>query len=339
MESLAIIILCAIWGVRCNMSKMDIIIPAYRAEQTINRTLASIYMQTFKDEICIYIVGDCDGVDYRNNLFRDLLNVTYLSTKKNVGAGGTRQVGINNSSSDYFMFMDSDDCLASAFSCELLYRNAILNNADMVAGSFDNDIRDNNTVSIGEDNGSLTWLHGRIFKRSFIDEHKICFREDLRTNEDCYFNQLFFSYEPNAINMHKVCYSWLWTDGSLTRSGKTDNRFWVLYDYIQAAEAYIDEVCMRKMTNKPVVLKMIADDLMITYRYYNEILDTYSTDYGDKYLQRCKEYYANALSKVPQALDDELLTTSNMNVLKNVEFTSRIPSVSIPQFAKMIMGV
>lgn len=318
---------------------MDIIIPAYCAEQTINRTLASIYMQTFKDDIYVYIVGDCDGVDYSNNLFRDLLDIVYLSTEKNVGAGGARQTGINNSNSEYFMFIDADDCLASAFSCELLYYNAISNNADIVAGSFDNDIREGKKVSVGENNGSLTWLHGRIFKRKFIQDNNICFRESLRTNEDCYFNQLAFSYEPNAINMHKVCYSWIWTDGSLTRTGASDNRFHILYDYIQAAEAYIDEVCMRKMTDKPVVLKMIADDLMITYRYYNEILDTYSTDYGDKYLQRCKEYYANALSKVPQALDDELLTTSNMNVLKNVEFTSRIPSVSIPQFAKMIMGV
>ena len=124
----------------------------------------------------------------------------------------------------------------------------------------------------------------------------------------------------------------------MTRTGASDNRFYILYDYIQAAEEYIDEVYMREMTDKPVVLKMIADDLMIIYRYYNEILDTFDESYQEKYLSRCKDYYRQYLSKVPQALDDELLTVSNMNVLKNVEFTSRIPSVSIPEFAKMIMS-
>ena len=294
------------------MAKIDIIVPTYKAEKTLNRVLASVYMQTIRDELNVYVVNDCDGISYSPLLAKWDLNIAYLTTPKNGGAGMARQFGLDNSDSEYVMFIDSDDCLASAFACELLWYNAKSKNVDMVCGAFDNDFRTDNKFAVGESEHSTTWLHGKLFKRAFLYKNNIRFRENLRVNEDCYFNQLFLSYEPNAITIDKVCYSWLWTDGSLTRSGKTDNRFWVLYDYIQAAEAY--------------------------YRYYNEILDTYSIDYGDKYLQRCKEYYANALSKVPQALDDELLTTSNMNVLKNVEFTSRIPSVSIPQFAKMIMS-
>lgn len=320
------------------MAKIDIIVPTYHAEKTLDRVMASIYIQTIRNELNVCVVNDSDGIDYSPILAKWDLNITYLTTPKNGGAGVARQFGIDNSDSEYIMFIDSDDCLASAFACELLWYNAKSKNADMVCGAFDNDFRTDGKFAVGETAQSATWLHSKLLKRAFLDEYKIRFRNDLRTNEDCYFNQLFLSYEPNAITIDKVCYSWLWTEGSLTRTGKSDNRFWVLYDYIQAAEAYVDEVYMREMTNKPVVLKMIADDLMIVYRYYNEILDTYNADYADKYLQRCKEYYANALSRVPQALDDELLAISNMNVLKNVEFTSRIPSVSIPQFAEMIMG-
>ena len=320
------------------MAKMDIIVPAYKASGTIDRLLASIYMQTIKDDICVYIVSDADGVDYSNNLFKDKLNLKYLVTPKNGGAGVARQYGVDHSDSEFIVFADSDDCFASAFACELLWYSAKANNADMVCGAFDNDMRADNKFAVGENEHSTTWLHGKCFKRSFLDEHNIRFRSGLRTNEDCYFNQLFLSYEPNAITVGKVCYSWIWTDGSLTRTGASDNRFYILYDYIQAAEEYIDEVYMREMTDKPVVLKMIADDLMIIYRYYNEILDTFDESYQERYLSRCKDYYRRYLSKVPQALDDELLTVSNMNVLKNVEFTSRIPSVSIPEFAKMIMS-
>ena len=320
------------------MAKMDIIIPAYHAERTIDRALASIYMQTFKEDIRVYIVSDCDGVDYSDNLFKDLLNITYLSTEKNVGAGGARQTGIDNSESNYFMFMDADDCLASAFACELLWHSAKTKNADMVCGAFDNDMRVDDKFAVGENDHSTTWLHGKLFRRSFLDKHNIRFRDSLRTNEDCYFNQLFLSFEPIAITVNKVCYSWIWTDGSLTRTGKPDNRFHILYDYIQASEEYIDEICLRKMEDSHVALKMIADDLMIIYRYYNEILDTFDESYQEKYLSRCRDYYKNYLSRVPQALHDDLLTVSNMNVLKNAEFTSRIPSVSIPDFARMIMG-
>ena len=320
------------------MAKMDIIVPTYNASKTIDRLLASIYMQTIKDDIVVYIVNDCDKYDYKPQLDRWGLNIIYLTTPKNGGAGMARQYGIDNSESEFIIFADADDCFASAFACELLWYSAKTNEADMVCGAFDNDMRVDNKLAVGENEKSTTWLHGKLFRRSFLDEHNIRFRDGLRTNEDCYFNQLFLSFEPKAITVSKVCYSWIWTDGSLTRTGVSDNRFYILYDYIQAAGEYIDEVYMREMTDKPVVQKMIADDLMIIYRYYNEILDTFDESYQDKYLSRCREYYKQHLSKVPQALDDELLTVSNMNVLKNVEFTSRIPSVSIPEFARMIMS-
>lgn len=320
------------------MAKLDIIIPAYKAIETIDRTLASIYVQTIKDEIKVYVVNDCDGCDYKPYLDRWDLDITYLVKPENGGAGMARQYGIDHSDSKYIMFVDADDCLASAFACELLWYNAEHNNADMVCGAFDNDFRTDNNFAVGENEHSTTWLHGKLFRRYFLDVNKIKFRRKLRSNEDCYFNQLFLSYEPNAITMNKVCYSWIWTKGSLTRTGAEDNRFHILFDYISAAEEYIDECYMRDITSKPVVVKMIADNLMIIYRYYNEIIDTYSETYQGVYLDRCKEYYKEHLSKVPAALNDEVLTQSNMNVLKNVEFTSRIPSVSIPEFAKMIMS-
>lgn len=320
------------------MSKLDIIIPTYKAQKTINRVLASVYMQSIADDIQIYVVNDCDGCDYAQCLLDYKLNITYLTTPENCGAGGARQYGLDHSESEFVMFIDADDCLASTFACELLWYHAVSKNADMVCGAFDNDFRTDGKFAVSENEHSTTWLHGKLFRRSFLSEHKIRFASNLRSNEDCYFNQLFLSYEPNAITINKVCYSWIWTEGSLTRTGKFDNRFYILYDYIQAAEEYIQACLERRIADKPVVLKMIADNLMIIYRYYNEILDTFDSEYGSKYLQRCKQYFANYLSKVPQALDDELLTVSNMNVLKNVEFTSRIPSVSIPEFAKLIMG-
>lgn len=317
------------------MSKIDIIIPTYNAVDTLDRVLASIYMQTIRDDITVYVVNDCDGQEY--NLDKWNLNIKYLQTPQNGGAGMARQYGIDCGDSPYVLFVDSDDCLASAFACELLWYTAESKKADMVCGAFDNDMRTNDKFTIGEEGSSTTWLHGKLYRREFLDANKIRFREGLRTNEDCYFNQLFLSYNPNAIKIDKVCYSWLWTNGSLTRTGKADNRFNILYDYIQAAQAYIDEVYMREITACPVVQKMIADDLMVIYRYYNEIIDTYDATYQEKYIERCKEY-AKSLKKVPDALGDDLLAVSNMNLLKSVEFSSRIPTVSVPDFAKMIMS-
>lgn len=323
------------------MAKLDIIIPCYKAKKTIARTLHSIAMQSIVDDLQVVIVNDCDGLNYDSIIdtasFGDL-NIRYITKEENGGAGMARQYGIDHSESEYIMFVDADDCLASAFSCELLLCEAKKSDADLVVSAFDNDMRIGKQVAIGETIDSSTWLHGKVFKRSYLAENNICFKEDMRTNEDVYFNQLVLSYEPIARSLKKICYSWIFNQGSLTRTGEVDNRYNILYDYISAAEEFALEALRRGLLKNEQVVRLVTDNLMVVYRYYNEILDTHDEEHGKKFLDRCKEYYHNALELIPEALDDELLAFSNMKLLGSPEFARRIPTVSIPEFAKMIMS-
>ena len=41
--------------------KIDVIIPAYNAQSTIDKTVASIAIQNISDELVVTIVNDCDG--------------------------------------------------------------------------------------------------------------------------------------------------------------------------------------------------------------------------------------------------------------------------------------
>lgn len=325
------------------MAKLDIIIPCYKATKTLERTLASIYMQTIKDDIHVYISNDNDGLDYNDIINKFDLNITYKVCPENGGAGLARQFGIDYSQnqedkSDYIMFVDADDCLASAFACEILLCEAKKYNADLVVGAFDNDMRNGKQVAIGETVDSTTWLHGKMFKRDYLIKHNISFKQGMRTNEDVYFNQLVLSYEPVARSIKKICYSWIFNQGSLTRTGEADNRYNILYDYINVSEEFALEALRRGLLDNEQVIRLVTDNLMVIYRYYNEILDTHDEEHGNRYLNRCKEYYHNALELIPEALDDELLAFSNMKLLGCAEFARRIPTVSIPEFAKMIMS-
>ena len=214
------------------MAKLDIIIPCYKAQKTIQRSLASIFIQTIKDDIRVFIINDCDGLNYDDILseWRKKLDIIYIEKLENGGAGMARQFGFEISNSDYVMFMDADDCFASAFACELLWYEAKANNRDMVCGSFDNDVRINNKFYVGETVDSTTWLHGKLFRREYLEKNNICFNPDLRTNEDVYFNQLVLSYNPNASSIKKICYSWIYNIGSLTRNNEKDCRYNILYD-------------------------------------------------------------------------------------------------------------
>ena len=46
---------------------IDIIIPAYKAQNTIDKTVASIAIQNIADDIVVTIVNDGDKGNYKNN--------------------------------------------------------------------------------------------------------------------------------------------------------------------------------------------------------------------------------------------------------------------------------
>ena len=60
---------------------IDIIIPAYNAQKTIKKTLASIAMQSIKDIIKVTIVNDCSKKDYSEiiEMFKSIINITEIT--------------------------------------------------------------------------------------------------------------------------------------------------------------------------------------------------------------------------------------------------------------------
>lgn len=92
------------------MSKLDIIIPIFNSELYLNRCLDSIINQTY-DDFCLILIDDgstdnssriCDDYSKMDNRIK-------VIHKKNAGVFQARMTGINSATSDYIMFVDSDD--------------------------------------------------------------------------------------------------------------------------------------------------------------------------------------------------------------------------------------
>ena len=79
------------------MPKVSVIIPCYKAKETIAKTLHSIAMQTISEEIEVIIVNDCDCLDYHSIIdtarFGDL-DIKFVVREKNGGCGAARNTGI-----------------------------------------------------------------------------------------------------------------------------------------------------------------------------------------------------------------------------------------------------
>ncbi len=90
--------------------KVSIILPNYNSSKTIIATINSVLQQTYKNWELI-IVDDYSDKNTKNILlkYKKKKKIKILFSKKNLGAGPSRNLAIKKSNSYYLAFIDSDD--------------------------------------------------------------------------------------------------------------------------------------------------------------------------------------------------------------------------------------
>ena len=154
------------------------------------------------------------------------MNITELNLSENSGPGIARQYGIDNSNNPYIIFMDSDDVLAGPSEVQTLYNEIKDNDYDLVVSSFLEQLENNEMVEHFED---MTWVHGKIYKRSFLETNKIRFN-NTRYNEDVGFNRKVFLYDSKIKYIDDITYIWCFNKNSLTRTKNDEFKF--KFEYI-----------------------------------------------------------------------------------------------------------
>lgn len=122
--------------------KLSVIVPTFNLEKEIDETFNSIKNQTIGFENIEVVFVDDNSTDNTlsklNKYSREFNNVKVLKTDKNSSyAGKPRNIGIQNATADYVLFLDGDDQLLLN-ACEILYDKIQLNNADIVIGGHIN---------------------------------------------------------------------------------------------------------------------------------------------------------------------------------------------------------
>ena len=206
---------------------VNVIIPTYKARETLPKALDSLVAQT-KKMFIVTIVQDCDGEDYSDIIEeyrRRGLNIRLLSLKENVGPGGARQAGMDSDKMcDYFMFLDADD-MYTPRAVELLYRESKGHDADIASSDFIAERTAEPGVLMDVMEVPVTWCHGRIYKAKYLRDNNIRFLEGLRVNEDAYFNLIAHNCTKNKIKLKEVTYIWRDNKNSLTRAKGSEEFF------------------------------------------------------------------------------------------------------------------
>lgn len=264
--------------------ELSIIIPAYNCENTICLPLDSIVKQKKITDFEVVIVNDCSDYDYDKYVkkYSKKINIREIKTPKNLGPGGARQFGIDNSSSKYIIFIDSDDYFYDETSISKMYNKIEDSNSDLVICNFIYE-RDNKVLVKRDD---FTWLHGKIYKRKFLTDNNIRFNNS-RANEDNGFNRLILLLKPKFSFLNEIVYVYKENPNSITRKNNRLYKFEGIEGFCYNMNWAIEESLKRGASTR-IIGRLSLDILTTLYVYYFDLKDEYDVS---KILNWAKDIY------------------------------------------------
>lgn len=134
--------------------------------------------------------------------------------EENVGPGLARQAGLDKARGKYVTFCDADDLLYDAFTLARMVSAMEDEELDYLSTDWIEEIGDNEYMRHGQE---ISWLHGKILRRSFLIDNKIKFHPDLRVHEDTYFASVCIDTTDNPRHLSKISYVWTNNKNSITR--------------------------------------------------------------------------------------------------------------------------
>jgi len=202
---------------------VNIIMPIYKARDTLDRALLSLQNQTDK-YFFVTMVVDGEDDDYQDIIKKYPMNIKVINKEKNEGPGLARQLGLDRSYQfEYVMFLDADDML-QPLAVELLTHHAKTTGSDVVYSNLTVE-RFQGTPDEWDAQNTTTWCHGKIYRTQFLIDNHIYFDPTLRYNEDLFFNYSIMLFTEKISCLHEPCYIWKLNPNSLTRTNNNVD-FW-----------------------------------------------------------------------------------------------------------------
>lgn len=313
------------------MTKLiDIIIPAYKARDTLPRCLCSIGMQKNIQDCSILVINDGDD-SYKDiiNNFKPYMDIQEIILDKNHGAGYARQIGLEKTKNKYIMFLDADDTLVNASVLSALIDGLEKSNAELIYGCCYIETPEGKLINNNINNFTL---HGKIYRRRFLDHYGITF-DNLRANEDTSFQGKIhlllgsLGIEPLVFNNNVMIYHN--NPNSITSIIDTESLILSSFDSILCVLDFFK--------NSDIDLtSFILGNFMSMFLRYNYLVYTKS-DYENTVLNKIKLYYKKYMQDLDiKQFDMNDLYSTMVEYNLNVEDILVPPAIVFDDFLKLI---
>lgn len=325
---------------------ITVVIPAYKAEKTIKKTLNSIAFQTISNQLEVIIAIDNPEDDYTSIIksFPEL-DIKQVKCEKNVGPGLARQHGLDKASTHWVTFIDADDTFASPFSLEQLALG-IEENVVEVQGNFAQVCpTPKGTQFVLRNELSHPWVFGRLYNVDFLRQNKIAFSE-LRAMEDGEFNwKIRLITEGTNLKIKQIqdcVYYWMpGSEHSITRTGEKDGVPQYNFDLCQigATIAAKQATDFAKKVNpfNGSITRFITEQMISHYFTYIECIGR-RPEFAEQNLWLGKYFYNECYKNIEANISEDIIKDmyTQMNAFQAGSLVGIIPQVSFFDWFKKI---
>ena len=257
--------------------RISVVIPVYNVDSYIKKCLESLKTQTLS-EIEIICVDDC-SLDNSALIIQEFMTldkrIKYQKNQKNIGAGLTRNVGLESAIGEFVFFMDADDEITEK-ALEVLYTESIKNNLDILCGRFikiEGDSRKvlpsnfqliENVVTGLEYLDKLPYLTivvwNKLWNRKFLIDNSLMFKAI--KYEDVIFSLETMIKATRVKNIDFPFYGYLIRENSLMTSSISEENVFHSVNNLKIMEQIVSEVAFG--SGKESLDKFFANALIVT---------------------------------------------------------------------------
>ena len=212
-------------------TKVSIIIPVYNSEYYLKRCINSVLAQTFTFFECI-LVNDCStdkSGQICDEYSREDIRIKVIHNSINKGSSLSRRIGFEYSTSDYILFIDSDDWIEPDM-IYLLYHKAINDSCDITICNLYYKNKDDTIKLLKQDNSSNNnidvirkifnykinvYLFNKLIKRELLLFIEFPF---YNCSEDSVITTQLLYYAKNIGFIDEYLYYYCYNDNSLTQN-------------------------------------------------------------------------------------------------------------------------
>ena len=234
--------------------KISVIIPCYNAENFVENALNSILEQDLKEfeAICINDGSKDETLRILNKFRRKDSRFKIINFTRNKGVSYARNIGIAKASTDYIVFLDSDDALTQEALSEF-FGTFKKTNADIIISQCSINNKNAYTLKTEYLDGKclfspteltdylLTFTYGgcggKAVNKKFLVKNRIRFEELKRSEDVLYFNKVMVLSEKIAI-IDKILYQII-NKNKNSRENRIDINPFTFWEAIQETKKFL----------------------------------------------------------------------------------------------------